>query len=739
MFSFPWRHRRAILLLLVLYVLSTLWLALALRRVASDLPPIRTLENYTPSLITRLYDVRGELVSEFFVERRTVVPLTGIPLDFQRAVIATEDTNFYTHWGIDPKGILRAMFANLRARRAVQGGSTITQQLAKNIYLSHARTFGRKIKELLLTLQMERHFSKQEILQLYMNQIYFGHGAYGAEAAAKVFFGKPVGELNLEESALLAGLPRAPLYYSPFNRPRRAIRRRNVVLRRMRELGFISEKEELRAVGRPLGTLKEPQGPALASYFVELVRLELEPQFGSDALFRQGLEIHTTLDLRMQKAAEETAARHLAGIDERYGQERVEHLVKAGKLTEDYARRWRAWKDKPEEEREGEPDQWPEPAGVQGALVAVDSQTGGIRALVGGRDFQKSQFNRAVQAKRQPGSTFKPFVWMASLETGFTAATLVDDYPLAFTNVERHPQLVAEATDYAVLRDMVTGYYTPDLPPDAPDPVWAPQNWDSKYLGPVTLRKGLALSRNLVSIRLIDRVGPKTVVEFAHRAGIRSPLDAVLSLALGSSVVTPLELVSAFSTFANGGVHMEPFAVQRVLDNDGRVLMEHVVQGQVAASPQTSYLTTRLLQAVVTEGTGRHARRLGRAAAGKTGTTQDFRDTWFVGFVPDLTAGVWIGYDDFVPLGKKLSSAATSVPWWTDFMMESVKYVPAREFPVPPGIVFAKIDNDTGLLALPSCRNVVLEAFRKEKVPQEFCTVDHDRPADAPAESEITE
>ncbi len=733
----PLRHRRPFFLALLLLGLVAVWAAQTLRRHVRELPLIATLENYTPSLITRIYDVRGELVSELFVERRSLLPLTQIPLDFQRAIIASEDANFYEHWGVNPKGILRAALANLRARRVVQGGSTITQQLAKNIFLSHARTLDRKIKELLMTLQMERNFSKDEILQLYVNQIYFGHGAYGVEAAARVFFGKHASELNLAECALLAGLPRAHRGYSPFNHPARSLRRRNFVLRRMRELGFISEQEELRTVGQPLKILDSPLSPSLGAYFTEYVRLELEPKYGSDALYRGGLSIHTTLDVRMQKAAEESAQRHLTAFDERFGEERLEHLLKNKKITEAYYQRWKKWKEESAKE-ETEPaeaaEEWPEPVNVQGALVAVDPRTGGIRAFVGGRDFYKSQFNRAVQAKRQPGSTFKPFVWLTALESGFTAATVVEDYPLAYTDVERHPQLIAETTDYALLREMVTGYYTPELlelketkPEEYRDPVWSPQNWDDKYLGPVTLRKGLALSRNLVSVRLTDRVGPRTVVDFARRAGIQSPLAPVLSLGLGTSVVTPLEMAGAFATFANGGVHMPPFAVQRVVGHDGQLLEEHVSQGQVAVSPQSNYLLTRLLQAVVQEGTGRYAHQVGRAVAGKTGTTQDMRDVWFVGFVPDLAAGVWIGYDDFVPLGKKITSAGTSVPWWTDFMLQATKFLPSRDFPVPPGIVFAKIDRDTGLLALPSCPHVTLEAFRREQVPQDFCQTDHER------------
>lgn len=723
------RFRHLLIFLLGLYLIGMLGVAFLFRKYSRELPDVEKLSGYSPSLITKIYDVRGELISELFVERRVVLPLSEIPLDFQRAALATEDDNFYKHWGVDLKGIFRAFLINLRAGHTVQGGSTITQQLAKNIFLSQARTLDRKVKELLLTLQMERHFSKDEILQLYLNQIYFGHGAYGIEAAARVFFGKKAKELTLPECALLAGLPRAPNAYSPFNNPKRAFQRRSLVLRRMRNMNFINEKEELDATGKPLNVLQTPLTPAVGSYFVEYVRRLLEPKYGSEAMYRSGLSVYTTLDLRMQKAAEQTANAHLGEFDNRHAEDRLIYLLKNKKITQDYFNKWKKNRSTSTADDVLENEENAEPLPVQGALVAIDPQTGGIRALVGGRDFQKYKFNRAVQAKRQPGSTFKPFVWQAALESGFTAATIVDDYPLAYTEVTSHPRLVAEATDYMMLREMVTGYYEIDwsTASKTPDPIWSPQNWDDKYLGPVTLRKGLALSRNLVSIRLIDRVGPKTVADFAKRAGIESKLDAVLSLGLGTSVVTPLELAGAFATFDNSGIRMQPLAILRVVDKDGRVLEENLPQGQAAFTPQSNYLITNLLQGVVKDGTARHAQRVGRPVAGKTGTTQDQRDVWFAGYTPGLAAVVWMGYDDFAPLGKKISSAGTTVPWWTDFMAEAVKYLPVKNFDMPPGIVIAKIDSDTGLLALPSCPHVTLEAFYQDKVPQEFCDIDHDK------------
>ncbi|HOW26976.1 MAG TPA: transglycosylase domain-containing protein [Elusimicrobiota bacterium] len=720
-----WENHRFVLVFSVLYCVLSIWMAILFRRYLGELPPVNQLEGYIPSLITKIYDVHGDLITELFVERRSVVPLTQIPLDFQRATLAIEDSNFYEHWGVDVKGILRAFLSNLRARRAAQGGSTIPQQLSKTIFLTRTKTYERKIKELILTLQMERYFSKDEILQLYLNQIYYGNGAYGVEAASRVYFGKHVGELTLGECALLAGLPRAPQYYSPFDHPKRALLRRAVVLNRMREMGFITEKEALQAIGQSMQIRKVPLTPQQAAYFVEHVRLELEPRYGSTALYRGGLSIYTTLDLRIQKAAEETTAQHLSSFDEQHAEKRLLYLLKNKKIDAAYYNKWRRWMDKKARGDEVEDIVWEEPTPVQGGLVAIDPPTGGIRALIGGRDFQKSQFNRATQAKRQPGSTFKPFVWLAALESGFSPSTIVDDYPIAYANVERHPELVVETTSYDLLQIAVTGYYTPDRDPKAPDPIWAPKNWDDKYLGPVTLRKGLSLSRNLVSVRLIDRVGPRTVIDVAQKSGIRSKLDPVLSLSLGSSVVTILEIVSAFSTFANNGVHMDPYSVEKVVDADGRILEEHLPQAQMSFSPQMNYLISHLMEMVVKEGTARHARLLGRAAAGKTGTTQDMRDVWFIGYTPDLVTGVWVGYDDFVPLGKKITSAGTTVPWWTDFMAGALKPMPPRDFDVPPGIVFAKICADSGFLSMPSCPHTTLEAFLKDKVPQDFCKTDH--------------
>jgi len=677
--------------------------AYALHRLLAGIPSYQTLENYTPSLTTRVYDVRGELVAELSIERRALLPLSDIPADLQNAVIAIEDDQFFSHWGISPKGIIRAAVRDLLHGRVVQGGSTLTQQLAKLIFLTPERKFTRKIKEVLLALELEHDFSKEEILQLYLNQIYFGNGAYGVQAAARVYFAKDVGQLDLAECALLAGLIRSPVGYSPFAYPDRARARRNQVLNRMAENGFVSPERAKASADEPVPATRPPMSGIQAPFFVEQVRRQLEPKYGYDALWRGGMRIYTTLDMRMQRAAEAVMEKSLVDFD---------------KQAEE------TWKRKLKEEAAGtEPptvSTSPPPA-VQGAFVILDVKTGAVRAMIGGRG--DSQYNRAVQAHRQPGSTFKPFVWATALQSGMTEATLVDDSPLAFYYDGKDWRLLEGATDqYAITLATAPFAQSPDFK------VWVPNDFDGKFLGVITLRRALALSRNVASIHLIEQVGPPQVVALAHRAGIRSHLDPVLSLGLGSSVVSPLELANAFGTFANGGIHVEPFEVVRVENSEGQILEQHIPEESEAIPPQLAYLVTNLMKGVVENGTARYARAVGRPLAGKTGTTNDNRDLWFVGFTPDLVAGAWMGYDDFTSLGRKdLTGGSTVVPWWTQIMTPILRQYPSKDFPVPDGIVFKRVDSDTGMLALPTCPKVANMAFIKGTEPQKLCDVDHSK------------
>jgi len=679
------------------------------RQMVANLPKIDTLENYTPPLVTRIYDIHGELVTELYTERRTVIPLKDIPAPLKDAILATEDEHFYEHWGINPKGIARAMLTNIRHGRVVEGGSTITQQISKVLFFGQQKTFTRKIRELLLALQLEHRYSKDEILQLYLNQIYFGHGAYGVESAAKVFFGKTTSQMTLAECALLAGLPRSPRNYSPFVNADRAQNRRAWVLSRMRRSGFISDDQEKEANAVPLNTTRAAVLPPTGAYFVEYLRQQLEPKYGDNALYQDGFSIYTTLDVRMQRAAEEVMNQYLGEFDK----------VKQKELDTLLAAEAKKKKKKKDDTSAPEVSGSTNVVKVQGAMVAIDPRTGGIRAMIGGRDYRETQLNRSVQSQRQPGSAFKPFVWAAALDGSMTEASMIDDDRVAFYNDGRDWRLLESATDaYAIA--VATAPYPADQ-------VWVPQNWDFKYFGRVTMRTGLAMSRNLVSIRVAEHLGAPAIMEMALRCGIMTPLKPILSIALGTQEVNLLELTGAYATFANGGIRPAPYGIIRVEDKNGKVLEEHSPQLQVALSAQTAYLMVDSLRAVVTGGTGGKALELGRPVGGKTGTNQASRDLWFVGFTPDVVAGAWMGYDDFSPLGKgrAYTASAQVLPWWTAFMKKAHEGISAKNFETPPDIVFVKIDKQTGYLALPTCPKVVLAAFRKGTDPKDLCPVDH--------------
>jgi penicillin-binding protein 1A len=664
----------------ILAVLVVLALSGYLRAVITTLPPLHTLEEYTPSQVTKIFDYKGELITELFTQRRTFIPLREIPVDLQNAVIATEDDKFFKHWGVSPRGILRAGLNNLIKRRVSQGGSTITQQLAKTIFLTPERTLNRKIKELLITVELERNFSKEEILQLYLNQIYFGAGAYGVESAAKIYFGKHVKDLNLAECAMLGGLPRSPNYYSPFASVSRAVSRRATVLHRMEGLKYITPEEETKANLEPLNTQRVAIPTAIAPYFIEYIRLQLEPKYGSDAIYKGGMSIYTTLDVQAQVSAEKAMESRLKEFD---NDRRAWFNVKKSTFEK-----------------------------VQGALLALDPKTGGIRAMVGGRDFRESQFNRATQAKRQPGSSFKPFIYTAAIENGFTPASIIEDLPLIYVNDGRDWRLAARSTDY--LRT---------LPEDwVKDPmkVWAPENYNKKYHGKVLLRTALEHSLNSCAIFILQEIGPMRAIDYARRMGVTSPLTNTLSLALGSSDVTLVEMVGGMSVIASGGIRTQPYAIIRVEDKDGKILEENQPFEEPVLTPQTCYIMTNLLQGVVQHGTGMAALELGRPCAGKTGTTNDFTDAWFIGFSPQLVAGVWVGYDDRTWLGNKMTGGAISCPIWTSFMQGALAGQPSLNFTPPDGIVFSLIDPNSGLLALGKTPGAYLESFIKGTEPKDY-------------------
>ncbi|MDT8285467.1 MAG: PBP1A family penicillin-binding protein [Elusimicrobiales bacterium] len=690
-------HRLALRLSYLAALIFTVLLltaAIVGRRILYDIPSIDKLDEYTPSLTTYVYDINEEIIAEFSIEKRALLTLADIPVDLQNAVIAMEDRSFFRHWGISPRGIMRALMRDLLHTRKAQGGSTITQQLSRGIFLKPDKTISRKVREMVLALQIERNFSKQEILQMYLNQIYLGSGVYGVQSAAKLFFGKDVSELNLAECALLAGVIPSPGNFSPFSHPDRARVRRHLVLLSMRREGYITDGEMKEALEVPLPETKSSMLSGRAPYFVEYVRQQLEPKYGVSQLWKGGLKIYTTLDLEMQAPAEETMEKYLSQYDE-----------DAAKVVRP-------------EPAEGEV--LPSTAPLQGAFIILDVRTGAIKALIGGRDYRESQFNRATQAQRQAGSTFKPFVWMSALMSGYTPASMVEDLPLAYYYDGKDWRLFEGATDqYAIDLAIQPFVGSKDFK------IWVPNNFDGKFQGRITLRRALEQSRNLSSVSLVNRIGPSLVVDVAHKAGIESRLDPVPSIGLGTSLVNPLEMVNAFATFGNGGIRVKPFGVLRVVDNRGKVLEEHVPTETESFSPQASYLLVNMMKGVVQRGTGIRASSLRRPLAGKTGTSQDSKDMWFIGMTPDLAAGAWMGYDNFASLPVRDWSSSQAVAWWTEIMSQVLKDQPARDFPVPEGIVFATIDQETGKLALPGCRKRILEAFLKGTEPQEFCDAQH--------------
>jgi len=686
------------LTLVILFSIALVGGSFYTKKLIDELPSISNLENYTPNIVTKIFDRNGRVLSELFIERRVLVPLREIPVDLQNAFLAIEDNDFYEHWGISTKGILRAFIKNILKGRAAQGGSTITQQLSKTIFLTSEKTISRKIKEVLLTIQLEREYTKEEILQLYINQIYFGAGGYGAESASKIYFGKSVRDLDLAEAALIAGLPKAPNYYSPLKNVERAKKRRAIVLSRMRELGYITKEQEDQANDFPIPTEKHIEEQNSGHYFIEYLRILLEPKYGTNILHKGGLQIYTTLDIKMQEAAEKALTQALDKFDEtalkNFEKEKVE------------------------------------PKKVQGAIMAIDPTTGAIRVMVGGRDFKETKFNRAVQAKRQAGSSFKPFVYTAAIDTKLmTPATQLEDKQMVYVFDGSKWNLVSR--NYSYVENLAEQMKIEEV--IDPMKIWYPVNYGGKYRGEVLLREALARSINTCAIEVIDKVGPNTVIDYARKMGIKSPLTNTLSLALGSSDVTLQEMVSSFGTLASGGVKTEPYFITKVIDKDGRVLENNIPTEKEVLTQQTSFVMTNLLKGVVEKGSGYAARQLGRPCAGKTGTSNDSADAWFVGYTPQMVAGVWVGYDDRTSLGQKVTGGSIACPIWTQFMKEALEGYPVLEFKEPNsdekmntgksnGIEWARIDPKTGLLALSKVPGSYLEAFLEGTVPTIYCT-----------------
>ncbi len=763
------------LLLIVIFVAVSLLGSLvgAYMAIVRNLPSISELEEFKPSIITYLYSADGQVIGEFAIEKRIEISYDEIPDILKKAIIATEDPNFYNHHGIDFRGVLRALKEDIRLKllgrsARLQGGSTISQQLARELFLHRKQTIRRKLKEALLALQIENKYSKKEILTMYCNQFNLGHGAYGVEAAAQLYFGKKASELNLEESAMIVGILRGPSIYSPYKNSKLMLRRRNHVLNRMLEEGYITPEEAKRAKAQPLNVLPLNRSDSeFAAYFKEEVRKYLEEQYGSEALYREGLKVYTTLDTNLQKYAEESLKNGLRRLDKRQGwrhdkrnllEEGIEDLenlksnfcsswlkptFQEGQIVEavvleassreatlkikDYKGKitnsdigWTKTRnlkrlikrgdiiqvkikkiDNESHEILASLDQEPK---LEGAFLAIEPQTGQIKAMVGGYSFKRSKWNRATQALRQAGSAIKPMIYTAALENGFTPASIIIDEPTEFP-------------------DKWSGE------------VYAPPNYDQKFKGAVTLRQGLEESRNIVTVKLLDFISPQTGVDYCRKFGLTTPIYPYLSLALGAPDVKMIELVSAYTAFANKGVRINPYFITRIEDKEGNILEETKVESEEVISPQVAYMMTYMMEGVIERGTAWPAAFLekDKALAGKTGTTNDYTDAWFIGFSPSLCAGVWVGHDEKVSIGERQSGMVAALPIWTEFFQKVIEEEKKEaeekgddfvreEFEVPPNLSFVEIDRKTGLLATPICIFTLKETFLPGTEPVRFCS-----------------
>ncbi|MGA7366629.1 MAG: PBP1A family penicillin-binding protein [Candidatus Sulfotelmatobacter sp.] len=684
----------------------------------TDLPQVEALEAYRPSSITELYDDHGRVIGSFALQRRVVAGYDDFAPVLRDALVSIEDKDFYRHSGINFWRIVGAAYRDIESGGKVQGASTLTMQLARNLFLSPDRSFHRKVQEAMLAIQIERRFTKPQIFALYANQIFLGHGVYGFEAASEFYFSKPARKLTLTEASLLAGLPKSPVYYSPINHPERAIKRRNLVINAMLEDGKITAAQAEDARSAPLGLHLAHDPNSLAPYFVEEIRRYLENKYGADQVHEGGLKVYTTLDVDLQKAANQAVLEGLAAYERRHGwQGHLENVVAEGSAIDKYEHP--DWADEPEVNGYvhalvtsagvgiatlkfgryaaalGQADvAWTQgkiqnllrpgdicyvkilalngngsarvsleqDSGAQGALMAIDNATGGIKAMVGGRDFRESKFDRATQALRQVGSSFKPYVYTTVIDKGASPNDTILDEPVTF--------------------ETGSGPYSP-------------HNYDEKFEGIITLRRALAQSRNIPALKLANKVGIKSVIDYAERFGITAKLPPYLPVALGSAEITLIEQTSAYSVFPNDGVRVTPHYITKVTDYEGRVLEEDYPEVKDVISARTARIMTSMLREVVLHGTGIAAAKLPFPVAGKTGTTNDFTDAWFVGFSPAMTCGVWIGFDEKRSLGAKETGARAALPIWMNFMNAAMagkdpgQFQPAPDVPVT---VVQKVD-----------------------------------------------
>ncbi len=725
----------ALLGVLVCTIIGVTTVAGVIWHFSQDLPSLDLLQSYQPSLVTTVYSDDRQPIGQFFIERRTLTPLADIPKTLTQAVIATEDARFFEHPGLDYVGMLRAAWTNIRhGGRKVEGASTITQQLARSLFLSSERSYERKIRELILAYKMEAVSGKEQILETYLNQIYFGQGAYGVASAAQSYFGRDITTLTLAESAFLAGLPKSPSRFSPFTAYERAKKRQEHVLSRMEEAGFITAAEREAAASEALN-FRRPGSEHIAPYFVEYVRQLLVAKYGEAMVYKGGLQIHTTLNVEMQKAAESAFLAGLRELDKREGWRgprrtvdvgtlqpsvpvstdqplkpgdmsegivlkvaKDHYLVRVGAVPATLAFDDMAWAKrllkgpdptvdfvvnpnlkqilKPGDvieigvkkvAKDGVHLTLEQTPIVEGGLIAIDPRAGVIRAMVGGYDFSRSEYNRAVQAHRQPGSAFKPVIYATAMSQGMSPATQILDAPVVYEQEED-------------------------------DKIWKPENYGRKFHGMVSLRDALAHSHNLATVRLLDKVGVRNVIEFARTVGVTSPLPADLSLGLGSSSIGLMELTSVYGVFLNKGSRVEPFAIKVAKDSTGKTLETAEPESHEVIAKETAYLITNMMEDVVQKGTGQAAKVLDRPIAGKTGTTNDYINAWFIGGTPNLVTGVYVGFDDRRPLGESETGARSALPIWIAFMKEALNQLPVVPFEIPDGVTFVRVDSSTGLL-----------------------------------------
>jgi len=790
--------------------------------ITSDIPEINTITDYKPPVVTEVYGDDGSLIGEFFIQRRIPISLDQMSKYIPEAFISAEDATFYQHGAIDYEAILRAAIKDLLAGQIIQGGSTITQQLVKDLLLTPQKTITRKIKEFILATRLERHLTKNDILNIYLNQIYLGDGCYGVEAASEQYFGKKAKDLNLAEAAILGGLPRSPNTYSPVNSAEKAKIRQKYVLSRMAEQGYITRTQAELAYNQPVKIYLNNTYTAknIAPYFLEMLKQQLFAKYGQDAVLEQGLRVYTTIDPEMQLAANAALKEGIIQITKRQGytgpeeqltsEKDIQKFIEKVRKTElavypDYYILTPSMANKgtipvqyviqPKKIYHGvvtgflpnnkgveinvggekgvifttnmswahpfDPQKWyppitdphkvlkigdvilvkkikdyknfiefslePKPR-IQGALIALDVSTGAIRAMVGGYSFLESQYNHAVQAQRQAGSAFKPIYYAAALEKGYTPASIILDTPVVY-----------QYTETTSNQETGTSISEPT--------VWKPRNYDKVFTGPVTLQDAITYSKNNPSIRLLNAIGVDYAINFARKLGITEPLTRDLTLALGSSSMSLLDLVSAYNVFPNYGRLVTPYFINKVVDRNGVVLETSNITPNIinfsneissttltsssftteassgitgtaqtgsttqVMSPATAYVMISMLRKVVEHGTGWRANALGRPAAGKTGTTENDRDAWFIGFTPNLIAGVWVGFDDYKSLGIAETGGDAAAPIWLNFMKSAVTKYPYTDFPIPPGIVFARIDRKTGLLATADDPNASFDAF----------------------------